>query len=163
MSEEILVSTFTAMRRKLLQLATHYAADSSEADDALQDTFCRLWPQRDMIESNREAEALTVTTLRNLLIDKHRKRKIETVSINEEHDTYDDDDNSKEELFNKVEEIINKELTPQQKDILESKEYRGETLEAIAIRLNMQPTAVRMQLSRARKKIRECYRKRSTI
>lgn len=163
MSEEILVSTFTAMRRKLLQLATHYAADSSEADDALQDTFCRLWPQRDRIESNREAEALTVTTLRNLLIDKHRKRKIKTVSINEEHDTYDDDDNSKEELFNEVEEIINKELTPQQKDILESKEYRGETLEAIATRLNMQPTAVRMQLSRARKKIRECYRKRSTI
>ena len=66
-------------------------------------------------------------------------------------------------MFNEVEAIIEKELTPLQKQILESREYKGEPLESIAERLGMQQTAVRMQLSRARKKIRECYRRRNAI
>lgn len=163
MSEEILVSTFTAMRRKLIQLAARFSTASSDADDALQETFCRLWPRKDDIKTNKEAEALSITTLKNIIIDQHRKRKIETIRIDEEHDTLDEESSDREELFNEVEEIIEKELTPLQKQILESREYKGEPLESIAERLGMQQTAVRMQLSRARKKIRECYRRRNAI
>jgi RNA polymerase sigma-70 factor (ECF subfamily) len=36
-------------------------------------------------------------------------------------------------------------------------EYEGATFESIASRLGMQPAAVRMQISRARKLIREKY------
>ena len=67
----------------------------------------------------------------------------------------------KRPLLNEVEAIISKELTQIQKEIIERKEYNGESFEEIAISLGMQETAVRMQLSRARKKIRECYQKRS--
>jgi RNA polymerase sigma-70 factor (ECF subfamily) len=41
---------------------------------------------------------------------------------------------------------------------LEEKEYGGRTLEDIARELGMAPTAVRMQLSRARKTLREALK-----
>lgn len=161
MSEETLVSTFTILRRRLRSIAMHLMPHSDDAEDALQEAFCRLWQRRDTINSIKDAEALAATTLRNISIDQYRKRKIETVPIDEQHDTQEDDDESKEELLNEIETIISQELTPLQKDILQRKEYNGESTEEIAISLGMQETAVRMQLSRARKKIRECYQKRN--
>ena len=161
MSEETLVSTFTILRRRLRSIATHLMPHGDDAEDALQEAFCRLWQRRDTINSTREAEALAATTLRNICIDSHRKKKIETVPIDEQHDREEDDDSdSREELIEEVESIISQELTALQKEIIERKEYNGETTEEIAKSLGMQEAAVRMQLSRARKKIRECYQKR---
>lgn len=65
----------------------------------------------------------------------------------------------KEEQFRMVERIIESRLTPLQKQILHMKEYEGKKYNEIAGILGMQEAAVRMQLSRARKEIRECYLK----
>lgn len=162
MSEEALLSAYTTMRKKLLHIASRFLTDDDEADDALQEAFCRLWPHRNKIKTIEEATAITTTTLRNISIDKHRRQKIQTQPINEEHDQTEENNTIEhEELFKEVEEIIEQELTPLQQHILKRKEYQGDTLEQIAKELGMQPTAVRMQLSRARKKIKECYQKRN--
>ncbi|MCD7815658.1 MAG: sigma-70 region 4 domain-containing protein [Bacteroides sp.] len=50
-------------------------------------------------------------------------------------------------------------MKPKQRKILNIKEYEGKEYDEIAASLGMQPPAVRMQLSRARKEIRECYLK----
>ena len=50
-------------------------------------------------------------------------------------------------------------MTPQQKRILELKDIEGYSIEEIAEMLEANENAIRMNLSRARKKIRECYRK----
>lgn len=159
MSEKILISTFTAMRKKFLRMAMHILPSEDDAADALQEAFLRLWPRRDKIESNAEAEALTTTTLRNICIDNVRKRKIETVPINEEHDSCEESNSELWERYHEVNKIIEKALTPQQKEVLELKDIQGHSIEEIAKRLSTTESAVRMNLSRARKKIRECYRK----
>ena len=160
MSDKALISAFTTLRKKFLRIAMHILPSESDADDALQDAFCRLWPRRDSINSTAEAEALATTTLRNICIDNVRKRKIETVPIDEEHDRCEESNhNTNEERYNQVKKIIESELTPQQKEIIELKEIEGYTVEEIAERLSSTESAVRMNLSRARKKIRECYRK----
>ena len=64
----------------------------------------------------------------------------------------------RKELFQEVEELIEYQLSPIQRMILRKKEYEEESIDEIAKELNMQQAAVRMQLSRARKIIRECYR-----
>ena len=139
----------------------HLMPHGDDAEDALQEAFCRLWQRRDTINSTQEAEALAATTLRNISIDRYRKRKIETVPIDEQHDREEDDEGgSREELIEEIESIMSQELTALQKEIIERKEYNGETTEEIAKSIGMQEAAVRMQLSRARKKIRECYQKR---
>ena len=162
MSEEQLVTTFTTLRKKFLHLASRLLPHDEEAEDALQDAFCRLWPRRDRINSSAEAEALTTTTIKNICIDRLRKKELETVPIDNERETIEDKlcELEREELINEVEEIINKALTPTQQLIIKEKEYKDKSIEEIASMLNMQPTAVRMQLSRARKRIREIYKER---
>ena len=64
----------------------------------------------------------------------------------------------RQEFFQEVEELIDKQLSPIQRLILRKKEYEEESIEEIAKELDMQQAAVRMQLSRARKIIRVCYR-----
>ena len=164
MNEEFLVTTFTEMRKGFLRLASRFLPNEEDASDALQDAFCRLWPKRNQIHSSQEAEALAVTTIRNLCIDQIRKEKMDVVELDAERDSKPsetiEERLAKEELFQEVEEIINRQLSPIQRQILREKEYEGKSIEEIADGLQMQPTAVRMQLSRARKTIRECYQKR---
>ena len=164
MNEEFLVTTFTEMRKGFLRLASRFLPNEEDASDALQDAFCRLWPKRNQIHSSQEAKALAVTTIRNLCIDQIRKEKMDVVELDAERDSKPsetiEERLAKEELFLEVEEIINRQLSPIQRQILREKEYEGKSIEEIADGLQMQPTAVRMQLSRARKTIRECYQKR---
>lgn len=61
----------------------------------------------------------------------------------------------KERAYDELKRKIDSELTSTQKYILEEKEYGGRTLEEIARELKMEPAAVRMQLSRARKKLKD--------
>jgi len=162
MSEETLITTFVRLRKGFLRLATRLLS-KEDAEDALQEAFYRLWPRRDLINTLQEAEAMTVTTIRNLCIDQLRKQKTEWVELDEERDARPDDGEEevliRERLLDEVERLIDRKLSPMQQLILRKKEYEGQRIEDIARQLGMQQAAVRMQLSRARKIIRECYLK----
>ena len=164
---DLLTTVFTDLRYRLKSLATGILGDSGDADDALQDAFCRLWQRRERICSQKEAEALSVTAVHNICIDTLRRHSHSpTVSIDENRDTSDedvgaaDDDDSvqrREELFASVERIVNSRLSGQQQAILRMRDLEGLSFEAIAETLNMQPAAVRVALSRTRRLIREIY------
>ena len=68
------------------------------------------------------------------------------------------DREEKEQAYTLLHRIIETELTQTQRYILEEKEYGGRTLEDIAKELGMEPAAVRMQLSRARKTLRDAMK-----
>ncbi len=161
MSDKTIITVFTKLRRKFLGMAMAILSNEEDAADALQDAFCKLWPRRDTINDEAKAEALTGITVRNICIDRTRKRELPTVPLDEEHDTVDTETTYKEreERYNTVKAIIDNELTELQKRIIELKEIEGLEIEEIAKRQNMTESAVRMNLSRARNKIRECYRK----
>lgn len=164
MSKETLTSTFTELRKNFLRLAMRFLPNKEDADDALQEAFFRLWRHADQIGSREEAEALTVVTVKNLCIDTLRKKNnIPTVELDENRDesVCDQADESieREERFRMLERIIELRLTPLQQQILRMKEYEGKKYDEIAEMLGMQEPAVRMQLSRARKEIRDCYLK----
>ena len=151
MEEEMLTSVFTRLRGKFLRAAARFFPDEDDAADAIQDAFCRLWGQRDEIQSDSQAEAMAMTTVRNLGIDAYRHRQ--TVTLLPSTDRRMEVD----EQFRIVEAIIEKHLSETQRTILRLKEYDGESYEEIAAKLGMEQAAVRMQLSRARKTIRKCY------
>ena len=162
MNDEFLITTFTDLRKAFLRLASRFLPNEEDASDALQDAFCKLWPRRHQIHSSEEAKALAITTIRHLCIDQVRKEKIPLMELDVERDsnlTETIEENiERKELFQEVEELIEYQLSPIQRMILRKKEYEEESIDEIAKELNMQQAAVRMQLSRARKIIRECYR-----
>ena len=162
MNEEPLITTFTQLRKGFLKLASRFLPNEEDASDALQDAFCKLWLRRHQIHSSEEAKALAITTIRHLCIDQVRKEKIRLMELDVERDsnlTETIEENiERKELFQEVEKLIEYQLSPIQRMILRKKEYEEESIDEIAKELNMQQAAVRMQLSRARKIIRECYR-----
>jgi RNA polymerase sigma factor (sigma-70 family) len=161
-SEEKLIPIFTTLRERLLHSAERLLNSRESADDALQETFCRLWPRRDDINTEQEAMALSTVTLRNVSIDmlrKRRLRKTETLEQNVKAEIHDNTDIH--ERFEVIQKIINESLTPVQQTILHKKEYDGESMDDIAEEMNMTQAAVAMQLSRARKMIREQYKRQN--
>ena len=161
MSDKTLTTVFTKLRKKFLNMAMTILPDEEDAADALQDAFCKLWPRRDTINDEAKAEALTGVTLRNICIDKTRKRKLPTIPLDEEHDTINNEStySEREDKYNRVKAIIDNELTELQRRIIELEEIEGVEITEIARRQQMTESAVRMNLSRARNRIRECYRK----
>ena len=152
---DILTETYQRIRERLKAGAGKMLSDAEAAEDALQDAFVRLWG-RYQVRSEREAEALLTRTVRNVSIDQLRKRKTVPLAM----DLPEERTENREALFRRVEEMVDTELTDLQRLIIRRHEYESVTLERIAEELGMQPPAVRMQLSRARKTIREQYRKR---
>ncbi|MBR5256494.1 MAG: sigma-70 family RNA polymerase sigma factor [Bacteroidales bacterium] len=152
---DILTETYQRIRLRLKAKAGKVLSDAEAAEDALQDAFVRLWGRYE-VKSEREAEALLARTVRNVSIDELRKRK--TVPL--VGDLPEETGENREALFRRVEKMVDTQLTDLQKLIIRRHEYEGVTLDKIAEELGMQPPAVRMQLSRARKTIREQYRKR---
>ena len=104
---------------------------------------------------------MSVTTVHNVCIDfVRRNSRSPMVGIDESRDTIDDnadDALQREHILDDVQRIIAQNLSPQQRRVLDLREVQGLSFEAIAEMLSMQPAAVRMTLSRARKTIREIY------
>lgn len=165
MSENNLINTFTRGRSKLFRMARLLLGTREDADDALQEAFSRLWPRAEQLRTLDEAERVAMATVRNLSIDQLRRQS--------EHATEDlteveNDPNlssepegelERREQFRLVKQIIDLRLTPQQRRILQMHDMEGLGYDEIAQREQMLEPAVRMQLSRARKTIRECYNK----
>ena len=152
MSQDYLTDAFIRLRHKLRVVSGRVIADSAGAEDILQDSFVRLWRRKYPLRSETEAEALLAKTVKNASLNEKRRKRGEPL----EKDIVDEspDAEEKERTYNELKRKIDSELTSTQKYILEEKEYGGRTLEDIARELKMEPAAVRMQLSRARKILR---------
>ena len=150
MKEDFLTEAFVSMK------------DRWKAEDALQEAFCRLWGRKYKVSSLKEAIGLLARTGRNIEIDEFRKsRGRKTVGLDKVG--MEDDPSAamaleREALFRKVEASLNRYITLLQKKIIQLHEYERLSFEEIAKELGMQPAAVRMQASRARKLLRDKFR-----
>lgn len=153
MAQDFLTDAFVRLRQKLKGVSCGILPDPGGAEDVLQDSFVRLWRRKYPLHSEKEAEALLARTVRNASLNEKRRRR--TVPL--ETDILDDspDNGEKEQAYAEMRRKIESELSEIQRYILEEKEFGGRTLDEIAKELKMEPAAVRMQLSRARKTLRK--------
>lgn len=164
MNENHLINTFTRGRNRLLQMARRLLENQEDAEDALQEAFSRLWPRADMLRSETEAEKLAMVTVRNISIDQLRRQdehpssSIEDQSSNPAMVINTEEELERHEQYRIVKQLIDQRLTPLQQRILQMHDMEDREYSEIAQLEGMQEAAVRMQLSRARKTIRECYR-----
>lgn len=145
--EDFLTQAFIRLRERL----------SPSSEDALQEAFCRLWKRKVAFRDERHAESSLALTSRNIFIDEYRKKKrVSFVGIEGKNLEYEEDV-SKEGLFRRVEAELERSLSPLQRDVIRRHEYEGESFEDIAKDLGMTGAAVRMQVSRARKILRDRF------
>ena len=153
MAQDYLTDAFVRLRQKLKGISGRVLPERDSAEDVLQDSFVRLWRRQYPLGSEKEAEALLARTVRNASLNERRRAR--TVPLDKDLADDSPDPEDREKAYAEMHRKIEQELTELQRYILEEKEYGGRTLEAIAKELKMEPAAVRMQLSRARKKLRE--------
>ena len=166
MSKDILTTVFTSLRKNFLKQAQRILASEEDAEDVVQDAFCKLWRSDYTLKSTNEAEALARTTIRNLSLDELRKQEVRPqFSLDDERDTVLQRSALEEieirERFEQVEAIIEAELSPSERRVMHLKEYEERSIEEIAQMMDLTEAAVRMKLSRARKRIRTVYQEQN--
>lgn len=148
------------MRQMLMNKARSMTNDESLAEDMVQETMLKLWSIRSELTKHPNTAALAVTILRNKMYDHQRKRR--EYAINERSPERGTEDNRAEansdiELIKRIADS----LPTLQREIFRMKEIEGYEAEEIIAITGCSPEALRQNLSRARRKIREEFVKLS--
>ena len=156
MTTDNLTSSFLALRDKLHRSALGFLKNDEDARDALQDTFFKLW-RNGNVDSESEARNKLFAVLKNVCIDRLRKpltlqiEEIDPANLEAHPEQFED--------MEKFEALITHGLTDTQRRIYHMVIHEGIEYEEIAGSMHMSVEAVRMNMSRARRKISESYKK----
>ncbi len=157
-----ITNAFTALREQMLSMAERITGNRDDAADAVQDAFVKLWQQRGRYDSAKHAQGAGMMTVRTTSIDmaRHNSHRSD-VPIEQVADTTEEiTDNDRSLAYQQVRWIIDNDLSHNQRMIINLREIDGLEFDDIANRMNMTAANVRVELSRARKRVREIYQAR---
>ena len=150
---------FLPCHRKLFSVAYRLMGNAQAAEDMVQETFLKLWMQRDKIERIDNPEAYSITVLRRLFYDRMRTGHLQEVdkdvgslqvtssqNISRQLETADE--------YQRVRLLISHLPEPQGRIML-MRDVEDRSFEEISIETGFTEVNIRSILSRARKKIRE--------
>lgn len=155
MKTDNLTSSFLALRDKLHRSALGFLKNDEDARDALQETFFNLW-KNGGADTETEARNKLFAVLRNICIDRLRKPK--SSPLDEANTGHLAVNALSFEDMDKYESLLTTGLTDVQRRIYSLVTHDGMEYDVIAQTIGMSVEAVRMNMSRARKKIRENYK-----
>lgn len=152
--------------KKILLFARHFLKDEEGAHDVVQDVFLKLWQKKDELDKIENMEAFAMRMTRNRCLDIKRAGK--TVPMDAETDRLmrqaSTDVHSQIELGESAKQIkdLIRQLPEIQRRIMQMRDLEQLEFEEIAEFTGLQVNAIRVNLSRARKKVRDQYLKLNT-
>ena len=147
------------LKNKLYRLALRLLGKVEEAEDSVQDTLVKLWTKRDQLDNFNSVEAFAMTVTRNICLDRMKSKSYQMERL-PERSAYQlvqkDPAEAMEytDLAGLVRKIV-EDLPEQQRSVLHMRDIEEMEFEQIAEILGMNVNAVRVNLSRARKKVRD--------
>lgn len=148
---------------KVYRLAKRLLVSSDEAEDATQELYLKLWKNKEKIAGYDNVEAFAMTMTRNYCLDQLKSKRASQLKL--VHSNYKDEQASLQKQIELKDstEIIGKlidQLPEKQRMIIQLRDVEQYEFKEIADIMNMEQTAVRVALSRARKTIRERFIKK---
>ena len=142
----------------MFRIARRLLVSAEEAEDALQDVIFKLWRSRDKLTNYKNPEAYAITMIKNRCFDQLKSKNAQNLKI--AHFNYEDSSWSLQESVEVNDslrwvEFHMNALPRNQKLILQLRDVECFEFSEIADILDMNETAIRVSLSRARKIIRE--------
>jgi RNA polymerase sigma-70 factor (ECF subfamily) len=156
-------TTVLPLSKKLLRFATHFLKNEDEARDVVQDVFLKLWQKKDTLGEIENIEAFAMRMTRNRCLDIIRANRLVPIDAETDRKIKEEsvDVHSQVELSETatqikklIDELPDLQRTVMQLRDIEQLEY-GEIAERTALNVN----AIRVNLSRARKKVRDEFLK----
>lgn len=157
MNQNEFIQIITPFKDKLFRLARRMLVSTEEAEDATQEVLVRLWNKNNDLERYNSVEALAMTMTKNYCLDQLKNKRATNISL--VHSNYQnrevglDQQIEHQNTLQWVEKLIGN-LPEQQRLILQLREIEEYEFSDIAQVLEMNETAVRVALSRARKTLR---------
>lgn len=148
------------LNRKMMGFATRFLGNREDAKDLLQEVFLKLWKMKESLDQYENLEAFIIRMVKNQCIDNLRSRKTVPLYEQVEENLIDQEKANNEKEHNDRIERIKQQLSllpEKQRLIMQLKDIEGYDYEEISDIMQMNINAIRVDLSRARKKIRELY------
>ncbi|WP_294822529.1 sigma-70 family RNA polymerase sigma factor [uncultured Flavobacterium sp.] len=158
MDQKEFIKVISPFKDRLYRLAKRLLVSNEEAEDATQEVLVKLWNNKAKLESYSSVEALAMTMTKNYCLDQLKSKRATEMRI--VHSNYTDrqaglqQQAEDRDSWEWAERIMEK-LPEQQKLILQMRDIEQYEFEEIAKVMDMNETAVRVALSRARKTMRE--------
>ncbi|MDZ4148807.1 MAG: sigma-70 family RNA polymerase sigma factor [Flavobacteriaceae bacterium] len=143
---------------KVFRLAKRLLVSTEEAQDATQDVLLKLWNKNKELDRFDNLEAFAMTVTKNHCLDRLKSKQAGVLTL--VHSNYTDSNATVEEKMEQqdsvsiVEKLMTR-LPEQQRMIVQLRDVEGYEFEEIASMLDMNETAIRVSLSRARKVLRD--------
>jgi RNA polymerase sigma factor (sigma-70 family) len=159
MSPEEFREKVIPMGRKLYAFAFRFLNCREESEDVAQEVMMRLWEKRDDLLKYNSTEALAMTITRNICLDKIRHKKYSCENEGEESILNFSQSEPVAELeINEAYILIKKiisELSEPYRSAIILRDIEGMTYEESAEITGLTINALRVNISRARKMVRE--------
>jgi len=158
MRQSEFIAIISPFKDKLFRFAKRLLISTEEAEDATQEIVLRLWNKKETLKTYTSVEALAMTMIKNYCLDQLKSKRASNLQL--VHSNYSDNHlGIDKQLEDKdslqwVEKMIH-QLPEQQRLIIQMRDIEECEFAYIAEVLEMNETAVRVALSRARKTIRE--------
>ncbi|MBC5839580.1 RNA polymerase sigma factor [Flavobacterium muglaense] len=152
------IAATTPFKDKLFRLAKRLLVSTEEAEDATQEVLVKLWCKNEGLNKFASLEAFAMTIAKNYCLDQLRLKR--TTNQRLEHDNYVDQLPAVDKIIEDkdsldwVDRVIN-HLPDQQRIIIQMRDVEQYEFDEIAQIMDMNETAIRVALSRARKTIRQ--------
>ena len=143
-----------------MHFAYTFLHNSGDAEDAVQEVMLRLWKMRYKLDLYKSPEALAMQITRNLCLDRIKAKKPVYIDNYRNLTDQNSDDNNPHTLLEKSDRLaflsgIINDLPEKQRTIIQLRDLQHIEFEEIAAILNMNINAIRVNLSRARNKIKD--------
>ncbi len=150
------------LREKLYRIAYKMMEEEQDAEDAVQEVYLKLWHLRDSLDRYDSVAAFATVVTRNICVDKLRVRfreePLDDQLMHREASGNPHTQLERSDTDRLIRQII-EQLPPLQRMIIQMKDIDEMEVEEIATITGTNAEAVRMNLSRARKKVREQFMK----
>lgn len=141
---------------RLYRMARSILKDDEKSKDAYQELIVRLWEKRNQLGNIDNPSAFSLTAMRNLCLDLLRKQcENGTMPLHAEYNAPNPHQLlEQDESIKAIRQMIDR-LPELQRTIVRLRDVEEMEIGEIAAMLQMTPNAITVNLSRARKKLRE--------
>ena len=148
---------------RLQRVALRLLGNVEDAEDIVQEVYMKLWSKRDALPDVQDVEAYCVTLTKNMCIDRLRIAEVEKEDVDEVPTMLaaTDDVEALVERHDAVEQVkqIIETLPEHQQQVITLRDMEDCSFEEIAEQTGLTAVNIRMLLSRARRTIRERFKK----
>ena len=159
------LSDILPLKNELYRMALRITMNAADAEDVVQETMMKVWNRRDQWDQIESIEAFCLTICRNLSLDKVRRMDNQTQSLDAAYDPKDQGvaSNPEEQAIQSdrvrlVRQMIS-QLPEKQRSCMQLRDMEGKSYKDIATILDITEEQVKVNIFRARQKIREKFKR----